>query len=422
MADRYKPREEEPLLRIAARRAVRNARREAATPEFGRFLSFQATGAAGDALLAIALAGSLFFSVPEATARGRVAIYLVLTVAPFAVVAPFLSRFLDRHRGGLRFAMVISALGRGSLAWLLATRTESLYLFPIAFAVLVLSRSSLVVKGAMLPELAPEGRPLVQANSSIAKVSALAGMVAVPFGLLLLHFFSVRAELLLATVIYYLGVLPALRLPRRKGRRAATERLEAQTFARSVSIRQATFAAAGMRLLVGFLVLHLAFAMRREDLGSVGLGILVGAAAAGSLVGSLLAPVVKRRLREEGIIALALVVAGVVAVIIGRNFTVVSAGVLVAVFGIASGSAKVAFDSIIQRETPPGARGWVFARLESALQLAWVVGALIPLGPAISAGGGVVATGVVANLIALIYVLGRRRFAAKGGGQFPPEH
>jgi hypothetical protein len=247
-------------------------------------------------------------------------------------------------------------------------------------------------------------------------------MVAVPFGLLLLHFFSVRAELLLAAIIYYLGVFPALRLPRRKGRRAVTERLEAQNFARSVSIRQATFAAAGMRLLVGFLVLHLAFAMRREDLGSVGLGILVGAAAAGSLVGSLLAPVVKRKLREEGIIALALVVAGVVAVVIGRNFTVVSAGVLVAVFGVASGSAKVAFDSIIQRETPPGARGWVFARLESALQLAWVVGALIPLGPPISSGGGVVATGIVANLLALIYVLGRRQVAAQGGGKFPPEH
>jgi hypothetical protein len=174
-----------------------------------------------------------------------------------------------------------------------------------------------------------------------------------------------------------------------------------------------------MRLLVGFLVLHLAFAMRREDLGSVGLGLLVGAAAAGSLVGSLLAPVLKRRLREEGIIALSLVVAGVVAVIAGRNFSIVWAGVLVAVFGIASGAAKVAFDSIIQRETPPGARGWVFARLESVLQIAWVVGALIPLGPAISSGGGVVAAGVVANLIALIYVLGRRQVAAKGGGQFP---
>ncbi|MGH2750835.1 MAG: MFS transporter [Actinomycetota bacterium] len=422
MSERHRSREEEPLLRIAARRAVRKARKEAATPEFGRFLTFQATGAAGDALLALALAGSLFFSVPEATARGRIAVYLAVTVAPLAVVAPFLSRFLDRHHGGLRLAMVAAALGRGSLAWLLATRTDSLYLFPIAFAVLVLSRSALVVKGAMLPELAPNDRPLVKANSSIAKVNALAGIVAVAVGLLLLQFVSTRAELLFAATIYFLGVLPALMLPRRRGRRAATERLEAQLFARSVSIRQATFAAGGMRLLGGFLVLHLAFALRREDLGSLGLGLLVGAAAGGSLGGSLLAPVLKRKLREEGMIALALVLAGVVAVIVGRNFSVVSAAILVAVFGLAYGSAKVAFDSIVQRETPLAARGWAFARLESVLQLAWVLGALVPLGPPIPSGTGAVVAGVIANLIALVYVLGRRRVADQGGGQFRPEH
>ena len=409
MSTRREPPKEEPLLRIAARRAVGKARREAATPEFGRFLLFQATGAAGDALLALALAGSLFFSVPEATARGRVALYLALTVAPFAIIAPFLSRLLDRHRGGLRVAMVLAALGRGTLAWLLATRVDSLYLFPIAFGVLVLSRSSLVVKGAMLPELAPEGRPLVRANSSIAKVNALSGMIAVPLGLLLLHFASTRAELLFTAIVYYLGVLPAILLPRLRGRRGAMERLEAQALVRSVSVRQAVFATAGMRLLVGFLVLHLAFALRREDLGAVGLGLLVGAAATGSLIGSLIVPVLKRRLREEGIIAVSLAVAGIVGVIVGSNFSVVSAATLVAAFGIGSGCAKVAFDAIVQRDSPPAARGWAFARFESILQLAWVLGALVPLGPAIPAGAGVMAAGIIANLLALIYVLGRKR-------------
>jgi multidrug transporter EmrE-like cation transporter len=209
-----------------------------------------------------------------------------------------------------------------------------------------------------------------------------------------------------------LGVIPALMLPRLRGRRGATERLEAQALVRSVNVRQAVFATAGMRLLVGFLVLHLAFALRREDLEAVALGVLVGAAATGSLVGSLLAPLLKRRLREEGIIAVSLVVAGVVGVIVGRNFSLVSAAILVAVFGIASGCAKVAFDAIVQRDTPPAARGWAFARFESILQLAWALGALVPLGPAIPAGAGVMAAGIIANLLALIYVLGRRRVAA----------
>src|SRR5918992_1292422 len=122
-ADR--PPGEEPLVRIAVRRAVRRLRADAATPEFGRLLAFQALGAAGDALIAIALAGSLFFSVPEADARDKVALYLALTVAPFALIAPLLSRLLDRSRGSLRLAMLLSALGRGLLAWLLSTRLES---------------------------------------------------------------------------------------------------------------------------------------------------------------------------------------------------------------------------------------------------------------------------------------------------------
>ncbi len=404
--------DEEPLFRIAVRRVFRNARREAATPEFGRLLLFQGSGAAGDALLALALAGSLFFAVPEATARGRVALYLALTVAPLAVVAPFLSRFLDRHRGSLRLAVVIASLGRGTLAWLLATRLDSIYLFPIAFGILVLSRAALVVKGALLPDLAPEDRPLVRANASLSKVSALAGILAVPPGLALLRFVGPNAELLLAALVYYLGAMPALLLPLASGRRNRREQAKARGVARAVAVRQAIVAIAGMRFLVGFLVLHLAFALRREELSSVGLGLLVGSAALGSLLGALIAPALKRRLREEGILAVALMIAGVTGVLVGRSFSVSTAALLVGIFGLASGAGKVAFDAIVQRDTPPAARGWAFARFESVLQVAWVLGALIPLGPSIPSGTGVLLAGVGATLLAIVYTLGRRRVSA----------
>ncbi|MGH2735749.1 MAG: hypothetical protein ACRDKZ_09220 [Actinomycetota bacterium] len=403
------PEPEEPLFRIAARRAARKVRAEAETPEFGRLLFFQASGAAGDALLALALAGSLFFSVPEATARGRVALYLLLTVAPFAVVAPLLSSFLDRHGGGMKIAMVAAALGRGTLAWWLASRLDSLYLFPIAFLVLVLSRSALVVKGALLPEIAPPGRPLVRANASLSKASAAAGIVAVPVGLAVQHFSGSNAELLLTAFVYYVGAVPALRLPVPRGRRDLKERVRARAVARGLGVRQASVCAVGMRLLVGFLVLHLAFSLRREDIGDFGLGLLIASAATGSLLGSLLAPVLRRSLREEGILVASLVAAGLAGILVGMNFTLVGAALLVGVFGIASGAAKVAFDAIVQRDTPPAARGWAFARFESVMQVAWVVGALIPLGPVIPAGPGIVAAGLIANLLALLYLVGRLR-------------
>jgi Major Facilitator Superfamily len=401
--------DEDSLVVIALRRVVRRLRHDAGTPEFGRLLLVQAAGSAGDALLALALAGSLFFSVPETTARGRVGLYLALTVAPFAVVSPLLSRVLDRFRGSLRWAMLIASLARGTLAWLLATRLDSLYLFPIAFGVLVMSRASLVVRGAALPNLVPEGRALVTANATLSKTAALAALAAGIPGIALVKWPGPHVELLVTAAVYLAGAIPALRLPSAKGRRHEAERLEGRSSARNPTIRQALVAMAGLRLLVGFLVFHLAFALRREDFGSLGLGLLIGSAAMGGLIGAILAPRLKRALREEGIVVVSLVVAGIVGLFVGRWFSLFNAGVLVFAFGVAGGTAKVAFDSIVQREMPEGARGWAFARFESFLQLAWVAGAVIPLAVAVPAGPGVFAAGVAANLLGMLYVAGRRQ-------------
>jgi Major Facilitator Superfamily len=405
----HRPEGEDPLFRIAVRRAVRRLRADAATPEFGRLLTYQALGAAGDALVAIALAGSLFFSVPPAEARDRVALYLLLTMAPFAVVAPFLASFLDRRRGGMRAALVVAALGRAVLAWLMSTRIESLLLFPIAFGLLMFSRATQVVRGALLPQLVPEDHSLVNANASLSRASALAGIAASLPGLALLQWPGVGTELWLGVIVYAVGAVPAIRLPKLRGKREDEERIGARKWARSATIRQALVAAAGIRFLVGFLVFHLAFALRREDFGSIGLGVLVGAAAAGGLCGALLAPRLRRRLREEGILVAALVVAGASGLLVGWWFNAVTASVLVFAFGLTSGTAKVAFDAIVQRETPEAARGWAFARYESGLQFAWVLGALMPLVPTIPAGPGVFATGVAANLLAILFLFARHR-------------
>ena len=394
-------------LRLA-RRLGSKLRVDAPTPGFARLLAFQASGAAGDALIALALAGSLFFSVPETDARDRVALYLMLTVAPFAVVAPLLSRVLDRHRGSLRAAAVITALGRASLAWLMASRLEGLSLFPLAFGLLVLSRAVLVIRGSLLPSLVPSSMSLVDANAALSKLNALAGIVAVPVGLLLIHLVDAGAVAGFAAIIFLLGLLPAARFPSERGRRSATETAEAREAAREVRIRQALVAIAGMRLLVGFLVFHFAFAVRREDLGSIGLGLLVTAAAGGSLCGALAAPRLRRWLHEDGMLAASLAAAGLVGIVTGRWFSLPTAVLMVFTFGAAAGAAKVAFDSILQANIPAGGRGWAFARFEARLQLAWVAGGVVPLLVPIPSAAGAAAAGILANLLALLYVVARR--------------
>jgi hypothetical protein len=126
-------------------------------------------------------------------------------------------------------------------------------------------------------------------------------------------------------------------------------------------------------------------------------------------------------MREEGIVLAALVSAGIAGILAGLRFSLLTAAILVFVFGVCSGAAKVAFDSIVQRETPEAARGWAFSRFEAIFQLLWVVGAALPLIVPIPGGAGVLAVGVVANLAGMYFVAGRRiiRRAGPEGGLVP---
>ena len=62
-------------------------RRPAVTP-FTRLARTHALMAAGDAVIAVALAGSLFFDISPDAARTKVALYLLFTMLPFTIVAP----------------------------------------------------------------------------------------------------------------------------------------------------------------------------------------------------------------------------------------------------------------------------------------------------------------------------------------------
>jgi len=109
---------------------------------------------AGDTLFAVSLAGSLFFSISPTAAKDKVLLYLLLTMGPFAVVAPALGPLVDRSRGARRAMVVTSALGRAALCPFIARDIHSLLLFPEAFVMLVLSKVYLVTKGALVPEMA----------------------------------------------------------------------------------------------------------------------------------------------------------------------------------------------------------------------------------------------------------------------------
>src|ERR671918_391548 len=103
-----------------------------------RLIELNAVNAAADVLVAIALADTLFFSVATSEARGRVALYLVLTMAPFAVIAPVVGPFLDRFRHGRRWAIGATTAIRAFLCWVMAGTVidGGVWLYPAALGCL----------------------------------------------------------------------------------------------------------------------------------------------------------------------------------------------------------------------------------------------------------------------------------------------
>src|SRR5690606_9682698 len=121
------------------------------------------------------LAGSLFFSNPAESARGDVLLYLLVTMLPFAVVAPVLGPALDYRRSGRRLLVVGSLLGRSVLAllmarWISEPAPEGLLIYPLAFGILVLAKGYSVAKSALVPALIGRDDELVKANSKLALV------------------------------------------------------------------------------------------------------------------------------------------------------------------------------------------------------------------------------------------------------------
>ena len=108
----------------------------------------------GDAAMLVALADSLFLDIDPSAARGRVLLFLVVSFAPFLVVAPLIGPVIDRAAGGRRSVIqLVAARPRRAAAADGASRSTTLALFPLVFAALVLQKTYLVSKSALVPSV-----------------------------------------------------------------------------------------------------------------------------------------------------------------------------------------------------------------------------------------------------------------------------
>ena len=105
-----------------------------------RLVHLQFLTAAGDATVAVSLAGTLFFTLPTDQARPQVAQFLLLTMAPFAIVAPFIGPFLDRkHPPGEVAGLFIGKAIYYSWAILIPLLVVEVAWWHVAFGFLVMN-------------------------------------------------------------------------------------------------------------------------------------------------------------------------------------------------------------------------------------------------------------------------------------------
>jgi MFS family permease len=415
-------------------------------------IELTAAGGVGDAFVAVALAGTLFFSTSVDQARGRIALALLITMAPFAVLAPFLGPMLDRVQQGRRYILMGTLLARGLLCWGMAgavQHNDAVTLLPAAFGVLVLQKAYGVTRAAVTPRLLPGKITLVTANAR----SALGGLIASSLGAgaaVAVSFATGGGSggaawvLRAGTAIYLAAAALALRLP--SGVDAPAEMPGPESYpaapgdtqpmpaepgpspdagqptglrrlvrlpAVSPVVREAMQANAALRAYSGFMIFFLAFILRTVHFpgtpDKVALGEMIAAAGLGGFIGTGIGSAVKSRAPQVivfGMLALATLVTALCAVFFGLW------AALVVALGAALGQAlaKLALDSILQREIGEDVRSSTFAVSETLHQLSWVAGGLAGLVMSLTNSGVAGLTfAAIALALALIAIGAARR-------------
>jgi MFS family permease len=328
-----------------------------------------------------------------------VALYLLITMAPFAIVAPVLGPLLDRFRHGRRTAIAATMVARATLALVIGHNLgggmAALALYPAALGVLVAGKAYSIVRSAAVPRLMPPGLSLVQANARLTFAGVVAPGIAGVFAIGLTKAFGHMTTLRFSAAVYGVATVLALRLPRRADGGADT-RAQENPAGRGLlrlshvhaDVRVALRPTLALRALAGFLLLYGAFVVRAHPIGGLSGTVSLAALAVGLGVGNLIGTTAGARAARINAHRLGvplLLVSLVPTLLTAIDFGLFTVFAVAVISSAAVAVAKLALDATIQQRVDDDVRTSTFARSETALQLAWVgggaVGIVLPTTP-----------------------------------------
>ena len=347
------------------------------TPGLNRYAAAHALASGADALVAVSLAGSLFFSISPDASRDQVLLYLSINMVPFTLLAPLIGPTIDHFRGSHRAIVAALLSVRAVLALALAFTLFDLALFFFALALLIAGKASGVTRQAIVPGLVDSPEHLLAANSRLARISLVAGTIGGTSGAALQAATSPRVTLGLACSCFVVAAVAATRLPEQS--EIPDDDLSPEfeyTQMHSPLVALTAWAFTVIRASVGFFGFGIAFALRRDSEPAFMYGAAVAAYGVGTFAGNVLAPAFGRRTTEDRLTAVALGSLAVVASFGALGPSRFLVLIVAAVLGTAASVGRQGFDALLQTRTPLTSRGSAFARFETRFQLGWVAGAI----------------------------------------------
>jgi len=266
-------------------------------------------------------------------------------------------------------------------------------LYPAALGVLVLSKANNVLRAAVTPRVLPGRRlSLTSANARLSVFGlATAGVLgAVAAGIAAL--FGFEPLLWCTAAVFVAASVLAVRLPPHVDVPIGEETVEIPLSSEPPTVPSrlpwrrrrvsphvviALRAEAALRGLGGFLTIFAAFLVQASFPDAVDASLALGAVAAAAGLGSFGGTALGTRLTTttpDRVVLWSAGGAAAVTVLAAVFYSFPLAAVVAGVAALTNALGKVSLDAIIQREVPERLRASAFARSETVLQLAWVVG------------------------------------------------
>jgi MFS family permease len=374
-----------------------------------------------DAAMAVALANTLFFAAASAESKSKVALYLLITIAPFAVIAPLIGPALDRLQHGRRVALATSFALRTALAIVMIANYDGAtgsfppwVLYPCALLMMVLSKSFSVLRSAVTPRVMPPTIDLVRVNSRLTVFGLIGGTIvgggiAAGFEYAFSKLFHLPGALFVIVVVTIAGAYLSMKIPRwvevtagevpatltyhgrsgplrrdkrrdpgsgaKRGPQAKRPDRPRQPLGRNIIT--SLWGNVTIKIMVGFLFLYPAFVAKQTGQNGLHqvamLGAIGAAAAVGNFAGNGFSARLKLGRPSVLVVRCAILVTG--AALTAAFFGDLPVMVVAAL--ITSGCAavgKASLDACLQDDLPEASRASAFGRSESLLQLAWVTG------------------------------------------------